>query len=422
MQHAKDLMTQKQHIETFVIKQTDEARVNYHTLLSGALDCIRWLLRQGMAFRGHDESLKSSNRGNYIELMQFLADHNEKVRKVVFENAPKNLKYTFSDIQKDIVHVCAIETINAITKDMEGTFFSLLVDGSRDASTKEQMAVILCYVNKNGRFLGIQHVSSITSSSLEEAIERLFATTNLSMSKLRGQSYDGASNMRGELNGLKTKILNKYPQAFYFHCFAHQLQLALVFVANENEDVANFFINASSLVNLIGSSCKYHDAFREKQQEQIQKALDLGNLETAVVEVVEWIKSDRNQDNLSEATRLFNDIQTFDFAFHLFLMRLILGITNELSQALQKKDQDIVNAMALVEVCKQRLQSLRDDDFGDLFHDVEKFCDERDIIVPNMKNLHFVPGKSRLATASVERAFSAMKIVKTPLRNKMGDQ
>ena len=394
-----------------MIKQTDEARVNYHTLLSKALDCTRWLLRQGLYFRGHDESLKSSNRGNYIELMQFLANHNEKIRKVVFENSPKNLKYTSSDIQKDLVHACAIETINAITKDMEDTFFSLLVDGSRDASTKEQMTVVLRYVNNKGeaieKFLGVQHVSSTTSSSLEEAIERLFATTNLSMSKLRGQRYDEASNtnMRGELNGLKTKILNKSPQAFYIHCFAHQLQLALVFMVKENEDVANLFINASSLVNLIGSSSKRRDAFREKQQEQIQKALDLGNLETgkglnqesslmrpcdtrwnshygtivsiivmfkAMVEVVEWIKSELNQDNLGEATRLFKDIQTFDFAFHLFLMRLILGITNELSQALQKKDQDIVNAMALVEVCKQRLQSLRDDDFGDLFHDVEK--------------------------------------------------
>ncbi|CAN6699290.1 unnamed protein product [Malus baccata var. baccata] len=247
--------------------------------------------------------------------MQFLSKHNEQVRKVVFENAPKNLKYTSSDIQKDLVCACAIETVGAITKDMEGAFFSLLVDGARDSSTKEQMAVVLRYVNKKGeaieKFLGVQHVSSTTSSSLEDAIERLFATTNLSMSKLRGQGYDGASNMK------------------------------------------------------------------------------------AVVDVVEWIKSDRNQDNLGEATRLFKDIQTFDFAFHLFLMRLILGITNELSQALQKKDQDIVNAMTLVEVCKQRLQSLRDDDFGDLLHDVEKFCEEHDIIVPNMEDLHFVPGKSR---------------------------
>ncbi|XP_068319634.1 uncharacterized protein [Pyrus communis] len=262
-------------------------------------------------------------------------------RKVVFENAPTNLKYTSSDIQKDLVHACAIETINAITKDMEGEAIE--------------------------KFLGVQHVSSTISNLLEETIERLFATTNLSMSTLQEQGYDGARNMRGELNGRKTKILNKYPQAFYIHCFAHQLQLALVFVAKENEDVANFFINASSLVNLIGSSSKRRDAFREKQQEQIQKALHIGNLEIGkglnqesslmypcdtlwnlhygiivsiivmfevMVEVVEWIKSDRNQDNLDEATRLFKDIQTFDFAFHLFLMRLILGITNELSQAL----------------------------------------------------------------------------------------
>ncbi|XP_068313714.1 uncharacterized protein [Pyrus communis] len=245
---------------------------------------------------------------------------------------------------------------------------------------------------------------------------------------LRGQGYDGASNMRGELNGLKTKILNKYPEAFYIHCFAHQLQLALVFVAKENEDVANFFINASSLVNLIGSLCKRCDVFREKQQEQIPKALDVCNLEKgkrlnqesslmrscdtrwnshygtivsiivmfeAVLEVVEWTKNDRNQDNLGEATRLFKDIQTFDFVFHLFLMRLILGITNELSHALQKNDQDIVNVMTLVEVCKQRLQSLKDDDFEDLFHDVEKFCEEPDIIVSNMEDLHFILGKSR---------------------------
>ena len=154
-------------------------------------------------------------------------------------------------------------------------FFSLLVDGARDSSTKEQMAMVLRYVNKKGeaieKFLGVQHVSSTISSLLEETIERLFATTNLSMSKLRGQGYDGASNMRGELNGLKTKILNKYPQAFYIHCFAHQLQLALVFVAKENEDVANFFINASSLVNLIGSSCMHRDAFRQKHPKNKNK-------------------------------------------------------------------------------------------------------------------------------------------------------
>jgi hypothetical protein len=45
----------------------------------------------------------------------------------------------------------------------------------------------------------------------------------------------------------------------------------------------------------------------------------------------------------------------FKFAFALYLMKNILGITNELSITLQNKIQDIVNAMTLVKVSKQRL-------------------------------------------------------------------
>ena len=45
-------------------------------------------------------------------------------------------------------------------------------------------------------------------------------------------------------------------------------------------------------------------------------------------------------------------------------MKNILGITNELLIVLQKKkkNQDIVNAMDLVKVSKQRLQVMRDDE------------------------------------------------------------
>jgi Domain of unknown function (DUF4371) len=48
-----------------------------------SLDCIRFLLRQGLAFRAHDESKDSKNQGNFLELMKFLADHNPNVKSVV---------------------------------------------------------------------------------------------------------------------------------------------------------------------------------------------------------------------------------------------------------------------------------------------------------------------------------------------------
>ena len=44
-------------------------------------------------------------------------------------------------------------------------------------------------------FLGIVHVASTTALSLKYAVESLLCEHNLSLSKLRGQGYDGASNM-----------------------------------------------------------------------------------------------------------------------------------------------------------------------------------------------------------------------------------
>ena len=65
--------------------------------------------------------------------------------------------------------------------------------------------------------------------------------------------------MRGEFAGLKTMILNENGSAYYVHCFAHQLQLALVAVAKKNYNINWFFNLVSGLLNVVGGSCKRHD-------------------------------------------------------------------------------------------------------------------------------------------------------------------
>ena len=42
------------------------------------IDYIRFLLRQGLAFHGNDESENSNNQGNFLKLLKFLIQHNEK--------------------------------------------------------------------------------------------------------------------------------------------------------------------------------------------------------------------------------------------------------------------------------------------------------------------------------------------------------
>jgi hypothetical protein len=84
----------------------------------------------------------------------------------------------------------------------------------------------------------------------------MFVKHNLSMSSLRGQGYDGASNMRGELHGLKTLVLADNPYAFYVHCFAHQLQLVVVVVVKGVLPVGQLFGYLNKIVSMVSASCR----------------------------------------------------------------------------------------------------------------------------------------------------------------------
>ena len=107
-----------------------------------------------------------------------------------FKKLEKIANLTHHEIRKNIVNAIACETSKAIIKDLDNGFFSILVDESRDISMKEQMTLVLRYVNKKGiiieRFLGIVHVASTTTLSLKFAIKCLLCEHNLSLSKLRG--------------------------------------------------------------------------------------------------------------------------------------------------------------------------------------------------------------------------------------------
>ena len=167
--------------------------------MGASINCIHFLLHQGLSFGGHDESEKSSNQGNFLKLLKWFATHNEEIEKVLLKNAPGNNKLTSPDTQKDIVFALASETYEQIVKDIGDDFYTILVDESHDIASKEQMAVVLGYVNRNGyiieHFLDLVHVSDTCALLLKNAICDLLCTFRLSITKLRGQGYDGASIM-----------------------------------------------------------------------------------------------------------------------------------------------------------------------------------------------------------------------------------
>ena len=82
--------------------------------------------------------------------------------------------------------------------------------------------------------------------------------------------------------------------------------------------------------------------------------------------------------------------ESFEFVFHAHLMLVILGHTNELSQSLQKRDQDIVNAMGLVKIAKDKMQGMRTHGWEEFLAKVTLFCNKFGIEVP-LFGEHYVP-------------------------------
>ncbi|KAH9657516.1 TTF-type domain-containing protein [Citrus sinensis] len=355
-------------------RQSKKTQSEYETRLNAVVDCIRFLLNQGLAFRGHDESDGSSNRGNFLELLHFLADHNEDINAVTLKNTPLNLQMTSPKIQKDIVSCVATETTNAIIREMDGALFSVLIDESRDISTKEQMAVVLRYVDKNGyvveRFAGIEHVSSTTAASLKESLDNMFSRFGLSLSMLRGQGYGGASNMQAKCRDI---LHEKHA-------------LAVIETLGKGELSSGQGLNQEITLKRPADT---------RWSSHYGTLMSIISIFPSVVDVLEVIEVEGNSEQRFQANTLLKLMQSFDFVFCLFLMKNILGYANELSRALQRKDQDILNAVTLVEVYKHNLQKLRDSGWDSLFVQVSTFCSKHDINVLDMDDLFLIPGRSR---------------------------
>ncbi|XP_049394561.1 uncharacterized protein LOC125858810 [Solanum stenotomum] len=205
---------------------------------------------------------------------------------------------------------CKIETVKAIIKNINNDYFALLVDESRDVSRKEQMAICLIYVDKRGfvmeAFIGLVHSKDTSVLSPKEAIVDVLPHHSLTLSNVRGQCYDGESNMQGDLSGLKTLIRQESRPAHSVHCFAHQLQLTLDAVSKKYvqlqelndhfNEVTSDFLNGVSCLNPIDSFSSFDIDKIMRMAELYPDDFDRSNMRALENQLVNYIIDVRDND------------------------------------------------------------------------------------------------------------------------------
>jgi len=83
----------------------------------------------------------------------------------------------------------------------------------------------------------------------------------------------------------------------------------------------------------------------------------------------------------------------------------ILGISHNLSQALQKKDQNITNAIKLIQATRQLLELMIKDGWESLMDKTRAFCLEHNISIPNMDDKCMLPGNHDAMLRSILMSF-----------------
>ncbi|KAK8278798.1 hypothetical protein V6Z11_D09G066400 [Gossypium hirsutum] len=90
------------------------------------------ILHATLVFQG------SRNRGNFLELIKLLASYNEDVGAIVLENAFQNAQYVITTIQKVILSILTSKIQGFIQKEIGDSKVCIIVDEACDESKKEQ--------------------------------------------------------------------------------------------------------------------------------------------------------------------------------------------------------------------------------------------------------------------------------------------
>ena len=62
-------------------QHAEEVKRNGNNLKT-IIKCVYFLAQQGLAFRGHDESVNSQYQRNFLELVSFLSDYNIELSNI----------------------------------------------------------------------------------------------------------------------------------------------------------------------------------------------------------------------------------------------------------------------------------------------------------------------------------------------------
>lgn len=130
----KNELMQQPSIEAQLSGSVQSEQERNRRMLMKQLSSLRYLLRQGLALRGHDE-----NEGNLVQLLKLHSEDCDGLKAWL-----EGKKYLSHEIVNEMIRLMSNQVLREILYEIrEASFFSLIADESSDISHCEQMCIRL---------------------------------------------------------------------------------------------------------------------------------------------------------------------------------------------------------------------------------------------------------------------------------------
>ena len=220
------------------------------------ISSIRYLARQGRPLRGNwDHDTGAELNSNFYQLMILRAENEPEVQNWL----RKKKKFMSPQVQNEIIELLASEVRRDISQDIQNAiYYTLMADQTADVSSKEQVAVCIRWVDENlcahEDFVGMKPVARATAGEIVNVIADTLAEMNLRLEDARGQCYDGANTMSGNVTGVCTQIKKINPKCLFTHCYGHVLNLSVKDACKDVKCLKDTFDTASEICKLVNKS------------------------------------------------------------------------------------------------------------------------------------------------------------------------
>lgn len=176
------------HLSDIKQKQMDESR----NALLIVLSAIRFLLHQGLAIRGHEDT-----NSNFIQLLQLLAHNLNELQWWVQRDTFRWLSH---DITNEMMEIMSHEVYRKIMqKFLVCKYYAIIIDETTDCATTEQVSFCIRTVSDEltveEDFVGFYETSLTDAETLFSVAKDVLVRLQLPITFCKEQAYNGAANM-----------------------------------------------------------------------------------------------------------------------------------------------------------------------------------------------------------------------------------